>query len=357
MIPSTPSVPVRQNTDPPRTRRWAPLLTRLLGDEMRRLLANSLLSILALLLFLALGEAAVRLVDIDRQLEYELDPEVYWKLRPNQTGYLWMGNGSLRSVEARINNLGLRGPDVDVEAHRRIRILALGDSYTFGVGVGDAETFCAVLERMLGPQRVEVINAGVPGYGIFQAERTLRRLGTQLHPDVVILTIPTGDVFRQPFATAKEEHRYLESERIRLRFRGVSRLATWMYRKLYYIRIRFGWGVKTVPNEAREDGDASFERLWRSDRARLTAMEDLSRRCGAKLVVMVWPQTAEGTRNDVVAEGVRTLAGGVLALTRLETLLSRLPPEQLFIPGDGHPAAPAHRAAGEYLAEALREFL
>ena len=87
-------------------------------------------------------------------------------------------------------------------------------------------------------------------------------------------------------------------------------------------------------------------------------MEDLSRRFGAKLVVMVWPQAAEGSRNDVVTDGVRALAEvGVLGLTRLETVLSRLPPEQLVIPGDGHPAAPAHRAAGEYLAEALGEFL
>jgi hypothetical protein len=325
---------------------------------MRRMLKNGLLSICALLLLFSFGEAAFRLIDVDRQLEYDLDPEVYWKLHPNQIGYLWMGNGSLRSVEARINNLGLRGPDVEVEAHRRIRILALGDSYTFGVGVGDAETFCAVLERALGPQRVEVINAGVPGYGIFQAERTLRRLGTQLRPDVVILTIPTGDVFRQPFDTAEEEQRYLESERMRLRFRGVSRLATWMYRKVYYLRMRFGLGAKTVPNEVRADGDVSFERLWRNDQARLTAMEHLSRRFGAKLVVMVWPQAGEGTRNDVVTEGIRALAGGgVLALTRLETVLSRLPPEQLVIPGDGHPAAPAHRAAGEYLAEALGAFL
>jgi GDSL-like Lipase/Acylhydrolase family len=326
------------------------------GDAIRRLLANCLLSAFTLLLLFALGEAAFRLIDVDRQLEYDLDPEVYWKLRPNQTGYLWMGNG--RSVEARINNLGLRGPNVDVNAHRRIRILALGDSYTFGVGVGDAETFCAVLERTLGPQRVEVINAGVPGYGIFQAERTLRRLATQLHPDVVLLTIPTGDVFRQPFATAEEERRYLETERTRLRFRGVSKLATWVYRKVYYLGMRFGWGVKIVPNEARADGDASFERLWRSDQGRLIAMEDLSTGVGAKLVVMVWPQAGEGTRNDVVTEGVRALAGdGVLALTRLETVLSRLPPEELVIPGDGHPAAPAHRAAGEYLAEALGEIL
>jgi len=325
---------------------------------MRRLLANGLLSTFTLLLLFALGEAAFRMSDVDRQLEYDLDPEVYWKLRPNQTGYLWMGNGSLRSVEARINNLGLRGPDVDLDAHRRIRILALGDSYTFGVGVGDAETFCAVLERTLGPQRVEVIDAGVPGYGIFQAERMLRRLGTELHPDIVILTIPTGDVFRQPFATADEERRYLESERARLRFRGVSRLATWVYRRVYYLRIRLGWGVKTVPNEARADGYASFERLWRSDQGRVTAMEDLSRSFGAKLVVMVWPQAAEGSRNDVVTDGVRALAAvGVVGLIRLGTVLSRLPPEQLVIPGDGHPAASAHRAAGEYLAEALGEFL
>jgi GDSL-like Lipase/Acylhydrolase family len=323
-----------------------------------RLLANSLLSVVALALSFALGEAAFRVIDVDRQLEYELDPEVYWKLRPNQMGYLWNGDASFRSADARINNMGLRGADIEVEPGRRKRILALGDSYTFGVGVGDAETFCAVLEQALGPQRVEVINAGVPGYGIFQAERMLRRLAV-LRPDVVILTIPTGDVFRQPFATADEERSYLESERTRLRFRGVSRLATWMYRKLYYVRMRLGGKVKTVPN-ARDAGNGEgFEDLWRRDQRRIMAMEGMSRRSGAKLVVMLWPQASQGSRNDVVKDGVRALAdgGGVAALTGLEDVLSGLPAEQLVIPGDGHPSAVAHRAAGKYLADGVQRLL
>ena len=79
---------------------------------MRRRLANRLLSASVLLALFAIGETAFRLIAVDRLLEYELDPDVYWRLRPNQIGYVWMGGETLTSPDARINNIGLRGFDV-----------------------------------------------------------------------------------------------------------------------------------------------------------------------------------------------------------------------------------------------------
>ena len=54
----------------------------------------------------------------------------------------------------RVNNLGLRG--ADVETRKRpgtVRILMLGDSFTMGKGVADEKTFSALLERSLNAKR------------------------------------------------------------------------------------------------------------------------------------------------------------------------------------------------------------
>ena len=56
------------------------------------------------------------------------------------------------------------------------RILFLGDSVTYGTGLSQGLTIPDRLEVQLnesGTGRVEVLNAGVPGYSTFQSERYL----------------------------------------------------------------------------------------------------------------------------------------------------------------------------------------
>src|SRR5439155_16553885 len=62
---------------------------------------------------------------------------------------------------ARINRLGLRGHEQDAWTRH---VCILGDSFTFGSGVRDDETFAARLDHWLGGT-VSVINGSQPGYG------------------------------------------------------------------------------------------------------------------------------------------------------------------------------------------------
>jgi hypothetical protein len=67
----------------------------------------------------------------------------------------------------------------------RARVLFLGDSFTYGYGVEEPETF---VRRWAGLHTdFEVINTGVPGYGQGQQLAVLDRLGPALKPDVVVL--------------------------------------------------------------------------------------------------------------------------------------------------------------------------
>src|SRR4029079_9523596 len=75
------------------------------------------------------------------------------------------------------------------------RIAVLGDSFTFGIGANDGETYPAQLERMLRETvRVQVINAGVGGTGTGEQARRFDLLVKQFHPHIVVLTAISNDV-------------------------------------------------------------------------------------------------------------------------------------------------------------------
>lgn len=73
------------------------------------------------------------------------------------------------------------------------KILAVGDSFTFGPYVDNAGTWPAVLERELRNampgRRLQVLNAGVAGYGIVQELSYFQEKGLKLKPDLVLLAV------------------------------------------------------------------------------------------------------------------------------------------------------------------------
>jgi hypothetical protein len=95
------------------------------------------------------------------------------------------------TVRIDINPMGLRDPRQSYEKPPgTFRVLALGDSYVEGAQVQGNETVSARLEqdlsRMLG-RPVEVINAGVFGYGTTQEYLLLDEEGAKYQPDLVVL--------------------------------------------------------------------------------------------------------------------------------------------------------------------------
>lgn len=91
------------------------------------------------------------------------------------------------------NLLGFRGPlpDIDPDVGGP-RLLVLGDSQTFGLGVSNGETFCDALRRDL--PGVEVLNAGSNGYGTRESLAILHHLGPAWHPQVAVLVFFWNDL-------------------------------------------------------------------------------------------------------------------------------------------------------------------
>jgi hypothetical protein len=91
------------------------------------------------------------------------------------------------------NALGFRGREVSrSKAPEKVRIFALGDSMTYGLGVEDDETYSAILEKL--DPRLEVINAGVAGYSPAEELLLLRERGLDLAPDIVTVMFIWNDL-------------------------------------------------------------------------------------------------------------------------------------------------------------------
>ena len=111
------------------------------------------------------------------------DPDLYYTLRPSTAIF----------GRYHVNGHGVRGPEYQTaKPPGTLRVLCAGDSSTFGLGVSDADTWPAQVQRILdglleGSWKVEVINFGVPGYSTEQTRRQILRDGLALDPDAIVI--------------------------------------------------------------------------------------------------------------------------------------------------------------------------
>ncbi len=117
-----------------------------------------------------------------------------WFHRRDAAGASPLGGPDAASI--RTNALGLRGgPWRDAKPAATRRVVVVGDSYVFGVGLDEEHTLSARLQRMLSNegQAYEVVNLGVAGYSTDQEYVLFQELAGRLAPDVVVLVVCDND--------------------------------------------------------------------------------------------------------------------------------------------------------------------
>lgn len=147
---------------------------------------------------------------------------VYISLRPNLST---LADGwGIPTYKVRTNEKGLRetsfsqSPPPDVT-----RVLVIGDSFTFGVGVNRSDVWVERLEERVSEQddRYQFINAGTPGTGMRDYYLFLKHRGLRYNPDILVVAITNGD-----WISREAEHRMFTRtrQRIRGRYRNMSQL-------------------------------------------------------------------------------------------------------------------------------------
>ena len=120
------------------------------------------------------------------------DPRILYRLPPGSSGVY---NGTMVSINA----MGLRDRDYPIPAAEGTgRVMLLGDSMVFGVGLPEARTLPSQIEERMnapgGPGAVEVINAGIFGYNILQEFALLQDVGPEYRPGLVVACFVHNDI-------------------------------------------------------------------------------------------------------------------------------------------------------------------
>ena len=178
---------------------------------------EAVLMVSSIALACLVGEGVLRIVEHPWEkpvLKTWMEPAdvLGWQLPPN-----FEGRG-IFSEYIRTNGQGLRDIEHSFKKeHGTLRVLGIGDSFTFGWGVPVEDAFMKQLERQLveiAGEKVETINAGVPGYGLNQYYIYLKYYGVKYHPDIVVIAYFTDDLpsalveSLPPFETFKDGLKY-----------------------------------------------------------------------------------------------------------------------------------------------------
>jgi hypothetical protein len=159
------------------------------------LVAVSILSVVALAegLLRAVGAGSVGLETWHSRHLHRPDRDLIFSLRPGAHDR-W--NSEEFVEDASTNALGLRGEEL-LEPATRPRILVLGDSQTFGHGVLDEDPYPRRLQDLFESrgETVEVINAGMKGFGSDQSYKLFVERLRGLDPDLVILAHYWNDIY------------------------------------------------------------------------------------------------------------------------------------------------------------------
>ena len=122
----------------------------------------------------------------------QFHPQLGWETQPGKTI-------SNRKLTYKTNALGMRSQEVD---YKKKHILLVGDSVTFGLGVNNDETVSHYLSNKI--LNHQILNLGVPGYGIGQYYLNLRRHIKKLKPNLIVLNIYTTNDLEE----TRQDQRY-----------------------------------------------------------------------------------------------------------------------------------------------------
>jgi lysophospholipase L1-like esterase len=184
---------------------------------MRRIAVRLLLTAAATAATLVVAEGVVRAVRDPRTLERQEQRAIFPTYYPLAEGGMFTRDSderlryrltpgfdmTLDGDRYRVSSPGFRGSEIRAQTGRPpSRIVVLGDSFAFGLGVDEDETFPAQLETLLAAsagQPVEILNLGVPGYHTGQELAWRERAGLPRAPALVVLLYYGNDEIGEAF--------------------------------------------------------------------------------------------------------------------------------------------------------------
>jgi lysophospholipase L1-like esterase len=303
------------------------------------------------------------------------DPILHFKLNPQ-----------IQGVYGPLNSEGFRGDEWGAKPPGVYRILALGDSCTFGLIARENLGFVKqpypiklqrLVERRVGSGRVEVLNAGVPVYNSFHGVMLLRSRLRDLDPDLITVRYGWNDLLLS--AKGEAEALFREPESALGRFLQDAALRT----RLYPFARRLAMELRALRRPVADQAISAFggQTTWEPTipleryEHNLRRIVDIARSRGAEVWLLTSPgnpapseEAAERMSatnrlgidelmriHELYNEAVRRVGRETGALVvDMEAIYARHPGAPVFLPSDiPHPTEGGHVLEAETLYSVL----
>ena len=269
-----------------------------------------------------------------------------WYDRPTQPEFDADG-----CVSVKVNDLGFRDlPFTLAKQPGEFRILAVGDSFTFGSGVQDADTWPQQLEGLLRAERegpVEVINAGfaagthhVAGYVDW-----IRSDGVEFQPDILMIGLCLNDIGAIPmlgYPVLAPEHPWLG---------GVSEILNTIQKTMTMNEVK----------QQKLDGSLVlkyFPAPWEAAKEGMRSIKKIAAERDLRLIIAIFPMVTQLNERYPLAGVHKTIGAfckseGIESVDLLSNFLGREESDLWVHPTDQHP----NKIGQGLIAAGVRDYL
>lgn len=258
------------------------------------------------------------------------------------------------------NSRGLRGAKDFPLQHTNYRILALGDSFTYGLRLEESGTWPAQVEKILGKNfpSLEILNGGRPGTNTRQQLRLFKKNLSEYNPNLVVVAFLLNDCTKLcsncgPVSIAKRLENRIN------RPAGLARVS-YLYRLISIRRLEQRLTARTVamykrPYERQSEPYQQCIDAFRQFKA-------LSEEKKFELVVIQYPMLfgLKGeypftTEHRQVQKALESMGVKVIDIT--PAFHGRNDRDLWVHPRDSHPNRLANQIAATRISEELKPFL
>jgi len=204
-----------------------------------------------------------------------------------------------------LNSLGLRNREIGRKRANSFRILYLGDSLVWSGETSSGALYTQTIESNLNEAlgyrntRIEVINAGIPGYTTYQEVEFLKQYGLDMQPDLVILGFVFNDLYYKYLSKPTKNNILGREPEVQLnRFNTDTRLGAVFARSYVAHRVYYALenilkklrGYPYFPFEYRTDFCLAWKKHgWKHAKRLIKECKDLLEERKIKLILVMYP--------------------------------------------------------------------
>ncbi len=243
----------------------------------------------------------------DDYLGYKYLPDLNVTLKHPEYEYI------LKTTSLGFDHIGFRDDGINGISGAPYAV-AVGDSFTEGMGVGMSETWVELLENRSGR---DIVNMGISGYSSPQLVRMLTKYGMRLKPKLVLYVFNYTDLIDSAVWQARLEHSELEPHSSQAENAGIAALKEFLHEhSVVYELLQYLFGMGTYSEHAqpfatvryndahlslvfftktrwmellKPDSFEKYRRDWEVTQEAILESNAVARSKGATLVVIITP--------------------------------------------------------------------